>query len=674
VAVSVIVPVHNPGTFVEACIESLLGQSLPSDSYEVVFVDDGSTDDTPKRLDEVAAKEPNVRVFHEPASGWAGRPRNIGIDNAVGDYVYFCDHDDWLGPEALERMVTFADAAGADVLDAKTIGHKRGVPRGLYRENEKDATLWTKPLMTSLSPHKMFRRAFLNEHGLRFPEGRRRLEDHVFVVSAYFLAERISVLGDYVCYHHIRREDDSNAAYSLIDPTEYFGYVREVLDIIEMHTKPGPKRDHVLERPFNHEMLGRLSRPRRVGAIPPGYYEGLFREVRTLMLERFPADFAERLSLLSRLRAGLVRDDQMSVLVDLNKRVKTVRGRVVLTSVTWDEGKWRVEIEADAVFDDGSPLRFTPAGDDRWSVDRRLLPSRLRGSVEIVSSELLTGRPSVTAVERSTDEEWFVPSSFVAELREIPGDGGPDRRVVMKGSAVVDPAVLAGGRPLPNGIWDVSVRFGTLGVDLRGRLGADKATARPLPSAAIIGPRPVTVIPYLTETYEKLTFDVGQRVHTLLEMMLARPIGPVEIDHDTMTAEVDVDIAPGASPRSLRLQLIGSDTVVGHCEAAVVADGPRAVLRGGAVPKPASGAPRMMHAAGRYTLGAQSRAKDEPSVVGTVDIDRHGRVIAADFSPAARGEAPPLPRRFGTTTIVDRGTIVARRAAARARRVARRLR
>jgi glycosyltransferase involved in cell wall biosynthesis len=106
--VSVIVPVYNPGDHIDDCIRTLLDQTLPADRYEVIFVDDGSTDETPARLDEVAAEHENVRVEHIPNSGWPGKPRNVGIDMARGDYVYFVDNDDWLERDALERLVETA--------------------------------------------------------------------------------------------------------------------------------------------------------------------------------------------------------------------------------------------------------------------------------------------------------------------------------------------------------------------------------------------------------------------------------------------------------------------------------------------------------------------------------------------------------------------------------------
>lgn len=662
VAVSVIVPVHNPGKFVEVCIESLLGQSLPRSTYEMIFVDDGSTDESPERLDELAAAEPNVRVFHEPASGWSGRPRNMGIDHAIGRYVFFCDHDDWLEPEALERMVNFADDAEADVLIGKMIGHKRGVPHALFRSNERNATLWNKPLMSSLTPHKLFRRSFLDAHGLRFPEGKRRLEDHVFVVQAYFLASKIAVLSDYPCYHHVRREDDSNAAYQRVDPALYFSYVREVLDIIEAHTEPGPQRDHVLERPFGHEMLGRLVRKRAFGSAPADYRRVLFGEVRKLMLERFPPDFGDRLALANRVRAAAVRDDRMDVLVEMNERAKQVTGRAVLTSLRWDRDHWHAEIETEAVFADGSPLRFTPLADDRWSVDPRLLPPDVHADYDVSTRDLLRSRPAVTVVERASDEEWFVPSSFVAELREVGGDHG-ERRVVVTGTADIDAATLAGGRPLADGTWDISVSVSSVGVGARARLGVDGLTVLPLPTAALVGPRPAIVIPYLTDPTEKLSVDIGQRKHTLIETLLLRPIGSAVVAADSVIATVDVDIAPDTSPRALRLLLLGDDTVIGECDAAVTTstDGP--VLRAASVPRSVVGGVTSVHGPARYTVAVRPRAKAAPVRLGTVDVDAHGRIVAADFDGAVRRNAQPLPRAYGPPSIAVRAKRRARRAA-----------
>lgn len=82
VRVSVVVPVYNTGEHIEQLIDSLAAQTLPQDEFEVIFADDGSTDETPARLDRLAQERDNVSVLHLPNSGWPGRPRNAGTDVA----------------------------------------------------------------------------------------------------------------------------------------------------------------------------------------------------------------------------------------------------------------------------------------------------------------------------------------------------------------------------------------------------------------------------------------------------------------------------------------------------------------------------------------------------------------------------------------------------------------
>src|SRR6476646_7107935 len=104
VKVSVIVNVHNPGSRADACIRSVLEQSMPADDYEVIFVDDGSMDGIAERLDTVAAVRRNVRVLHLPHTGSPMRGRNVGMAAAKGDYIYLMDQGDRLERGALLSM------------------------------------------------------------------------------------------------------------------------------------------------------------------------------------------------------------------------------------------------------------------------------------------------------------------------------------------------------------------------------------------------------------------------------------------------------------------------------------------------------------------------------------------------------------------------------------------
>lgn len=111
-SVSIIVPCYNVAPYVEACLDSLVNQSLRN--IEIICVNDGSTDVTPALLDAWAEKEDRIRVIHRENGGQA-LARNLGMDMAGGEYVGFVDPDDYVEPSMFARLVEEARRHGADV-------------------------------------------------------------------------------------------------------------------------------------------------------------------------------------------------------------------------------------------------------------------------------------------------------------------------------------------------------------------------------------------------------------------------------------------------------------------------------------------------------------------------------------------------------------------------------
>ena len=102
-AVSVVVAVYNPGPYLRPLLHALDRQQPPTDGFEAVLVDDGSTDGSGELLERWARTRAWAVVVRQPNSGWPSRPRNAGIDRARGEFVLFVDHDDWIADDALAR-------------------------------------------------------------------------------------------------------------------------------------------------------------------------------------------------------------------------------------------------------------------------------------------------------------------------------------------------------------------------------------------------------------------------------------------------------------------------------------------------------------------------------------------------------------------------------------------
>lgn len=264
--VTVVVPVYNTMPYLTATLDSLVRQTLvtrepDADRVEVVAVDDGSTDGSGAELDRYAAQHPGlVTVVHQPNSGGPAAPCNAGLERARGRYVFFLGADDWLGDEALERMVAKADAWESDVLCVRIVGEGgRWVNQALYATDAQDVSFPSALLASALSNTKLFRRSLLTEHSITFSRDLKVGSDQPFTIEAMLHAGRISVLGDYAYYHAVKREDSSNITYSS-DWRSRFAGISAVVEHVAELVGPGEGRDLLLGRHFSGEIATLLRR------------------------------------------------------------------------------------------------------------------------------------------------------------------------------------------------------------------------------------------------------------------------------------------------------------------------------------------------------------------------------------------------------------------------------
>ncbi len=225
--ISVIVAAYNAEEYLLEAMESALNQTL--DEYEVIVVNDGSTDNTLSILEELACKYDHLKIINKENGGPASA-RNTGIKEAQGKYIYFVDSDDIIEIDALEKFYDRAESTEADLVIANyDIFSKDSVTKiknlnGLIKSSDinkySKAILWTFSLW-----NKLFKKSVIDEYSLSFPPIS-YTEDGVFTMNFVYKAEKIVGLNK-VVYHYRRMYDGSgNAITASVNASKIKQYIK----------------------------------------------------------------------------------------------------------------------------------------------------------------------------------------------------------------------------------------------------------------------------------------------------------------------------------------------------------------------------------------------------------------------------------------------------------------
>ena len=195
---SIAIPLYNKEKHIERNLKSLIEQDLSPSEYEIIIVDDGSTDSGAQIAQNYAERYENIKFFSQPNSG-PSVARNKGLDAATGDYIYFLDADDFLAPNGLKSLLDFAEQNQLEILEFKTKELKDGsIPDTAPQIPEELAV----PVMDGISyiaEHDFRNEAWryiihkklLADTGIRFIEGT-LYEDAIFTANLFLRAKRIS--------------------------------------------------------------------------------------------------------------------------------------------------------------------------------------------------------------------------------------------------------------------------------------------------------------------------------------------------------------------------------------------------------------------------------------------------------------------------------------------------
>lgn len=218
--VSVIVPIYNVRKYIDKGIGQLRNQTYHH--FEIILVDDGSTDGSLEVCQKWAESDNRIRVFHQANMG-AGGARNLGITNAKGSYVYFYDIDDEISPNLLEYNVRIMESYPADMnvfgYTNTDIKHNSEsvvtFPKKYIESNTQLRNLYVDEFVLKVNGfpwNKFYRKSFLDKYNLRY-EDQRIQQDEVFNILCYHYVEKMNLCSEVLYKYYIYDKGNTRSRF-----------------------------------------------------------------------------------------------------------------------------------------------------------------------------------------------------------------------------------------------------------------------------------------------------------------------------------------------------------------------------------------------------------------------------------------------------------------------------
>jgi glycosyltransferase involved in cell wall biosynthesis len=228
--ISIIIPIYNIERYLTKTLDSLLNQTIGHENLEIIMIDDCSDDGSVEIIDDYANKYENFIVIHLPEnSGLPGKPRNVGIERATGDYLMFMDHDDCYVNDACEVLYNKITEENVDIVFSRynyffedgKVQHSFNYC-GEISEIKINSIDEDKQLLTTAPSiwTKIFKRNLIIDNKIRFPEGV-LAEDLFFVVKSLLMANGIVYLNNYFSYNYRIRDSEKDKSTIRIKNKKY---------------------------------------------------------------------------------------------------------------------------------------------------------------------------------------------------------------------------------------------------------------------------------------------------------------------------------------------------------------------------------------------------------------------------------------------------------------------
>ncbi|MBQ8418228.1 MAG: glycosyltransferase [Phascolarctobacterium sp.] len=235
---SIIVPVYKVEQYIHKCVDSILNQTFTD--FELILVDDGSPDNCGKICDEYAQKDKRVRVIHKE-NGGVSQARNLGIDEAEGEYITFIDPDDWIALDMYEKLFDLIGKEDLDVVCFEVYEVKGSKCSASFRFNEDkvmDGQTALRNILVDIidnSPcNKVYKKIVWE--GVRFPVGR-RFEDVATIYKTFHNSTKVGYMKK-AFYYYLKREGSAIAlSFDAQRRFENFLGYKERYEFAQVHSK-----------------------------------------------------------------------------------------------------------------------------------------------------------------------------------------------------------------------------------------------------------------------------------------------------------------------------------------------------------------------------------------------------------------------------------------------------
>lgn len=249
--ISVIVPVYNVKKYLPRCVDSILSQTFKD--FELLLIDDGSTDGSGDICDNYATNDNRIKVFHKPNEGISAT-RNFGIGHANGMYIQFVDGDDWIEPDMFGQMLAIADNTNADIVGCNffiDFDYCRN-EINCYHELKEDF------VREVISDHWgvvwkiLVKKGLYIDNSIRFPSGINGGEDYVVCVELSVSAKRIRCINKPL-YHYNRSVNNNSimSSYSRRKVQDQIDATLEVESFLVNHGIKDKYEEELNVRKFN---------------------------------------------------------------------------------------------------------------------------------------------------------------------------------------------------------------------------------------------------------------------------------------------------------------------------------------------------------------------------------------------------------------------------------------